>query len=287
MEHAARHRRQRRWSSGRWRTRPSTGRLTLAEIVVFAQTAVGTSMIAFGGLSWATDGAAAPVGGGPPARAGDATGRGARLRLASGRGNARRARDPVPRRRRFAYPGGAPVLDHFDLTFRRARRSRSSARTAPARRPSPSCCAGCTTRSRARSKSTASISASSISRRGDRGWRPCSRITCGSSCRFETTWRRSERPMRRSRAALDAAGAGLAEPGHGARPRLQRRHRSVRRPVATGGAGRALCAGADAHHHPAVRRLEVGRDLRLEIAGSQNSQDLQKVDLPRSAFRDL
>jgi ATP-binding cassette, subfamily B, bacterial len=40
----------------------STGRLTLAEIVVFAQTAVGTSMIAFGGISWATDGAAAPAG---------------------------------------------------------------------------------------------------------------------------------------------------------------------------------------------------------------------------------
>ena len=39
----------------------SAGRLTLAEVVVFAQTAVGTSMIAFGGLSWATDGAAAPV----------------------------------------------------------------------------------------------------------------------------------------------------------------------------------------------------------------------------------
>src|SRR5205085_7560106 len=39
----------------------STGRLTLAEIIVFAQTAIGTSMIAFGGISWATDGAAAPV----------------------------------------------------------------------------------------------------------------------------------------------------------------------------------------------------------------------------------
>src|SRR5262249_46025747 len=40
----------------------SAGRLTLGEVVVFAQTAVGTSMIAFGGISWATDGAAAPVG---------------------------------------------------------------------------------------------------------------------------------------------------------------------------------------------------------------------------------
>jgi len=37
------------------------GRLTLAEVIVFAQTAVGTSMIAFGGINWATDGASAPV----------------------------------------------------------------------------------------------------------------------------------------------------------------------------------------------------------------------------------
>jgi ATP-binding cassette, subfamily B, bacterial len=36
-------------------------RLTLGELVMFAQAAVGTSMIAFGGLNWALDGAAAPV----------------------------------------------------------------------------------------------------------------------------------------------------------------------------------------------------------------------------------
>ena len=34
---------------------------SLGEVVVFAQSAVGTSMIAFGGLNWALDGAAAPV----------------------------------------------------------------------------------------------------------------------------------------------------------------------------------------------------------------------------------
>jgi ABC-type multidrug transport system fused ATPase/permease subunit len=37
------------------------GRLGLGEVVVYAQAAVGTSMIAFGGLSWALDSAAAPV----------------------------------------------------------------------------------------------------------------------------------------------------------------------------------------------------------------------------------
>jgi ABC-type multidrug transport system fused ATPase/permease subunit len=37
------------------------GGLSLGAVVVFAQAALGTSMIAFGGLNWAVDGAAAPV----------------------------------------------------------------------------------------------------------------------------------------------------------------------------------------------------------------------------------
>ncbi|MGH9158569.1 MAG: ABC transporter ATP-binding protein, partial [Vicinamibacteraceae bacterium] len=37
------------------------GSLSLAQLVMFAQSAVGASMIAFGGLNWALDGAAAPV----------------------------------------------------------------------------------------------------------------------------------------------------------------------------------------------------------------------------------
>src|SRR5688500_10517674 len=37
------------------------GRVSLGEVVVYVQSAVGVSMIAFGGFSWALDGAAAPV----------------------------------------------------------------------------------------------------------------------------------------------------------------------------------------------------------------------------------
>src|SRR5207237_6319432 len=37
------------------------GAITLGDLVVYAQCAVGTSLIAFGGLSWALQGAAAPV----------------------------------------------------------------------------------------------------------------------------------------------------------------------------------------------------------------------------------
>src|SRR5207247_6795694 len=39
----------------------TTGHLALARLVTFASAAVSTSMIAFGGLSWALDGAAAPA----------------------------------------------------------------------------------------------------------------------------------------------------------------------------------------------------------------------------------
>ena len=39
----------------------SSGRLSLPELVVFAQAAIGVSLLAFGGFSWALDGASAPV----------------------------------------------------------------------------------------------------------------------------------------------------------------------------------------------------------------------------------
>src|SRR4029453_16609690 len=44
-----------------WSIASGVGSLDLARTVVFAQSAVGVSMIAFGGLSWALDGASAPV----------------------------------------------------------------------------------------------------------------------------------------------------------------------------------------------------------------------------------
>ena len=39
----------------------TSGALSLGETIVFAQSAIGVSMIAFGGLNWAVDGTAAPV----------------------------------------------------------------------------------------------------------------------------------------------------------------------------------------------------------------------------------
>jgi ATP-binding cassette, subfamily B, bacterial len=91
------------------------GRISLGEAVMYVQSAVGVSMIAFGGFSWALDGSAAPVA--------------AVLRLEAAMGPAGalragdRSADAVPTREirlrdvSFAYPGGAPVLEHFDLTI--------------------------------------------------------------------------------------------------------------------------------------------------------------------------
>src|SRR5438876_7282220 len=93
----------------------AAGNLLLARIVTFASAAVSTSMIAFGGLSWALDGAAAPAG--------------AVLRLKESmnpagalvRGTRPAAGMPEHeirfRNLTFAYPNsGGPVLDGFDLT---------------------------------------------------------------------------------------------------------------------------------------------------------------------------
>jgi ABC-type multidrug transport system fused ATPase/permease subunit len=96
----------------------AAGDLGIGPVVVYAQAAVGTSMIAFGGLNWALDGAAAPVA--------------AVLRLDSTMASAGalpQASQPRPatglpaaeirfRGVTFAYPScPAPVLERFDLTI--------------------------------------------------------------------------------------------------------------------------------------------------------------------------
>ncbi len=96
-------------------TSVSEGVLPLARGVVFAQAAVGASMIAFGGLNWALDGSAAPAAAVlrlEPAMA-------AAGALPSGQrpSPGMPARDIRFRDVTFAYPGGGAVLDHFDLTI--------------------------------------------------------------------------------------------------------------------------------------------------------------------------
>ena len=97
----------------------AAGRLDLARAVVFAQVAVGTSAIAFGGLSWALDGAAAPVAAVlrlEPAMAERGALAPPRQSPLSARGMP--AREIRFRNVTFAYPGSdRPVLEGFDLTI--------------------------------------------------------------------------------------------------------------------------------------------------------------------------
>ena len=91
------------------------GGLDLESAVVFAQAAIGASMIAFGGLNWALDGASAPVDAVlrlEPAMAPAGA-------LAAGYRPAANlpAREIRFRDVTFAYPGGTPVLEGFDLTI--------------------------------------------------------------------------------------------------------------------------------------------------------------------------
>jgi ABC-type multidrug transport system fused ATPase/permease subunit len=94
------------------------GRIDLGQAVVYAQLAVGVSAIAFGGLSWALDGAAAPVA--AVLRLESAMRkRGALYVCSEARGaSGMPAREIRFRNVSFAYPGSAkPVLDGFDLTL--------------------------------------------------------------------------------------------------------------------------------------------------------------------------
>jgi ABC-type multidrug transport system fused ATPase/permease subunit len=93
----------------------ANGTITLGQLSMFAPSAIGASMIAFGGLNWALDGAAAPVA--------------AVLRLepamepAGALSSGQRSPAGMPAREirfrdlTFAYPGGAPVLEGFDLVI--------------------------------------------------------------------------------------------------------------------------------------------------------------------------
>jgi ABC-type multidrug transport system fused ATPase/permease subunit len=90
------------------------GRLSLGSVVAYASAAAGTSMIAFGGLNWALDGAAAPVA--AVLRLGPAMANVGGLHTGDGRAWSP-AREIRFRNVTFAYPGGGNVLEGFDLTL--------------------------------------------------------------------------------------------------------------------------------------------------------------------------
>ena len=95
----------------------ANGKISLGAAVAYMQSAVGVSMIAFGGFSWALDGAAAPVA--AVLRLEPAMRPAGALHSGNRPVSAKRAHEICLRDVTFAYPNGpgAPVLEHFDLTI--------------------------------------------------------------------------------------------------------------------------------------------------------------------------
>jgi ABC-type multidrug transport system fused ATPase/permease subunit len=92
------------------------GKLSLAQVVTFLSAAAATSMIAFGGLSWALDGASAPAG--AVLRLREAMGPAGALASGTHAAEGMPAREIRFRNLSFAYPRtNALVLDGFDLTI--------------------------------------------------------------------------------------------------------------------------------------------------------------------------
>ena len=216
---ARRPRRQRRSCSGRSPTRSPTAASSSARDHVFLQAAFGTSAIAFGGLSWALDGAAAPVAavlrlrgrhGRRPARCADGD---------RGRPTAAAARDPLPRRD-VRLPGertaGARRLRpddpgrHLAGHRRPERRRQDDAGQAalPPLRPA----------GRARSRSTASTCASSTST----AWRAAGHRGVPGLRPLRAAAARQRRARRRDR----RGGRGRARPRQGADLAARRSTRS-------------------------------------------------------------
>src|SRR5262245_31598755 len=93
----------------------ANGSLNLGEVVIFAQSALGASMIAFGGLNWALDGSAAPAA--AVLRLEQSMARTGALPSGTRPATGMPTREIRFRDVTFAYPGGTPVLEHFDLTI--------------------------------------------------------------------------------------------------------------------------------------------------------------------------
>ena len=91
------------------------GRIDLGQLVMYAQCAVTTSAIAFGGFNWALDGASAPVA--AVRRLEPAMAAAGELRSGTRPAAGMPAREVRFRGVTFAYPGGAQVLEEFDLTI--------------------------------------------------------------------------------------------------------------------------------------------------------------------------
>ena len=245
------------------------GRISLGEAVVYVQSAVGVSMIAFGGFSWALDGSAAPVAAvlrlEPAMRSGGRAAFGAR---APGRRRPRTRFACAMSRSR--YPGGAPVLEHFDLTIPAG----SSLAIVGQNGAGKTTIAKLLCRLYDPQSGAIEIDGVDLREFDLASWR--SRVTAvfQDFIRFELPLRDNVAPAGAPddvvRAALESAGAtNLAALDTVLARGYERRHRSVGRPVAAcrsraraGGRQARRGRGAARRADGAARRARRGGDLR-------------------------
>ena len=142
--------------------------------------------------------------------------------------------DPLPRRRRSATPAARSCSTGSTSRSRPARRWPSSARTAPARRRWPSCCAGCYDPvggvGRGRRHRPARARPRRLASARHRGV-PGLRALRAAAARQRGARRRRPTPTSLAAARRRRRRRGR-RPRHAARQGLPRRHRPVRRAVA-------------------------------------------------------
>src|SRR6266540_855853 len=253
------------WSLGAATT---SGQLALDRLVTFASAAVSTSMIAFGGLSWALDGAAAPAA--AVLRLQDAMDPAGALVRGDRPAAGMPAREIRFRHVTFAYPtSGEPVLAGFDLAI-----------------PAGSSLAIVGQNGAENDHREAPLPAVRSPGRRHRGGRrrpphlrrgrlALARDRCISglhALRAAAARQRGSRRRSRRRDRPRARRSRRHGPGrsrHGARARLSRRHGPVRRPVAAHRAGAGAVRRAARRRSGAARRADGparrprrGRDLR-------------------------
>ena len=254
------------------------GRLDLADASVYLQTAVGVGAIAFGGLSWALDGSAAPVvavlrleaamaeAGALPRGAMPATGLPVREI---------RFRDV-----HFTYPGtDRPILDGFDLTIPAG----SSLAIVGQNGAGKTTLAKLLCRLYDPQSGAIEVDGTDLRELDLEAWRAGVAAVFQDFVRFERSLRSNVAPGRDPSAQVDAeveaalADAGARQPRRtrrGAVPGLRRRHRSLGRSVATdrprAGAGEGAARGPSGPARRADRPAGCPgrvRDLRARPRG--------------------
>ena len=246
-----------------------SGTIELGRAVTFASAAMSTSMIAFGGLSWALDGAAAPAG--AVLRLQREIDRAGALTPGTATSRGMPAREIRFRDVTFTYPsGGERVLDGFDLTIPAG----SSLAIVGVNGAGKTTLAKLLCRLYDPQSGAIEIDGVDLRSLDLDAWR--SRVTAvfQDFIRFELPLRDNVAPAGAPddviKAALADAGATESrEPRYRARARLRRRHRSLRRPVAAHRAGARPVRG-QARRGPgaarrtdrAARRARRGGDLR-------------------------